>query len=182
MPRAKSSPPEELWELYRSIAYLKRYSPDLLADAKVIYGEQLQRFEAWMFPDHLAELKHTLAELRPVNVKREFKTRVYIVSGVDSFGLVMFGMDECVTEHLAATHNLVKAEPIEVVETTPPYFRSALFIFNDSKLVGRYELTSNQLSTLMAVFNKENLINYSGARDDYYGKPRRLSRNDTPDP
>lgn len=182
MPRAKSSLPEEHGLLYADIAYLKRYSPDLLADAKVIYKEQLQRFEPWMLPGHLAKHKHILAELRSVKVKREFKTRVYIVSGVDSFKLVMFGMDECVIEHLAATYDLVEADPIEVVEATHPYFRSALFIFKDSKLVGRYELTSGQLSTLMAVFNKENLINYSGARDDYYGKPRRFSRNDTLDP
>lgn len=180
MPKAKSSLPDEHGLLYADIAYLKRYSSDLLADAKVIYREQLKRFESWMLPDHLAKFKSTLAELNSITVKREFKTRVYIVSEVNRFALVMYGMDECVTDHLADVYGWIGVESVEAVELAHPYFRSALFIFNGAKLVGRYELTANQLVNLMAVFSKENQVNFSGVRDSYYGQPRRRVRTGNP--
>lgn len=180
MPRAKSSLPDEHGLLYADIAYLKSYSPDLLADAKAIYKEQLKRFESWMLPDHLAKLQHTLAELNPIKVKREFKTRVYIVSEVSRFALVMYGMDECVVEYLADMFGWVGGESAELAGLTHPYFRSALFIFNGSKLVGRYELTTTQLVNLMAAFSKENRVNFSGVRDSYYGQPRRRVRTGNP--
>ena len=99
----------------------------------------------------------------------------------DFFRLVMFGMEECVVEYLDCKYgipdglDISNADNYQYVDEIHPYYRSALYIFIGDK-VSRYELSTGQLATLMAVFRNENLVDFSGSRDRFYGAPRRSHR------
>ena len=71
--------------------------------------------------------------------------------------------------------DLSSANTYQYVDEIHPYYRSALYIFIGDK-VSRYELSAGQLATLMAVFRNENLVDFSGTRDRFYGEPRRAHR------
>lgn len=181
MPRSKSSLPDEHGLLYVDIANLKNYCSDLLLDAKTIYATQLQKLGGWMTPDHVATMEERLQELSTLKFDPQHTTRVYIVTEADFFRLVMFGMDDCVVDYLDYKYgmpgdlDLSSANTYQYVDEIHPYYRSALYIFIGDK-VSRYELSAGQLATLMAVFHNENLVDFSGTRDRFYGEPRRAHR------
>lgn len=181
MPRSKSSLPDENGLLYVDIANLKRYCSDLLMDAKTIYAAQLQKLGTWMMPELVAKIENRMQELSNLEFTLQYKTRVYIVTEADFFRLVMFGMEECVVEYLDCKYgipdglDISNADNYQYVDEIHPYYRSALYIFIGDK-VSRYELSTGQLATLMAVFRNENLVDFSGSRDRFYGAPRRSHR------
>lgn len=179
MPRFKHVFTEEHALLYIQIAAVKGYYPDLLLDAKTIYEMQLQRLGGWMLSDDFWELKQRLQELSKLKLKPQHSTRVYIVTEGDYFSFVMLGMDECVVKNLRETYEVLNdfpsADNYVHLNEISPYYRSALYIFIENE-VSRYELSAEQLATLMVVFRNENLVDFSGARYNYYGRPRRSQR------
>ncbi len=172
MPRAKSTYPEEYGILFHRIAWLKSYSADLLHDAKSIYQTQLVRFEDWLSAEDTSEMSDRIKALSGLNIKIANERRAYIVCGDTFFRLVMYSLDEAVFDNLLSTYRFLSTVGDANLEYVSPEYRSGLFLFKGKELVLHAELSAGQTATLIAVFHKENLINFSGARYDYYGKPR----------
>ena len=61
-------------------------------------------------------------------------------------------------------------------EIYPPTYISTIYIFQGDSLLLKTDIPPHILSLLMAVFKSENLISFTGARDDWYAKPRRHRR------
>lgn len=172
MPRAKfDSNQEHILQMF-DVANLKSYSTDLLYDAKIIYKTQLQKYREWFLKDDLEHTENQIKLLESIKIVPINKMRVYIVSCDTSICFAMYNMDECVVDNLCNVFDLVGTS-LDEAELVNPNFRSTLFVFKEKELVLSEEISTTQLATLMAVFHKENLVNYSGARYDYYGKPRR---------
>jgi hypothetical protein len=172
MPRAKfDSNQEHILQMAR-IANLKSYSTDLLYDAKIIYKEQLQKYREWFFEDDLKHIEDKIKALESIKIVPINKSRVYIVSCDTFICFAMYNMDECVVDNLCNVFNLAGI-PLDETELVKPVFRSTLFVFKGKELLLSEEISTTQLAKLMAIFHKENLVNYSGIRYDFYGKPRR---------
>ena len=50
---------------------------------------------------------------------------------------------------------------------------STIYLFKNDELVQLHNINPFKLAQFMAVFKNENIVNYQGARDTYYAKPRR---------
>nr|WP_319487265.1 hypothetical protein [uncultured Caproiciproducens sp.] len=172
MPRAKfDSNQEHILQMF-DVANLKSYSTDLLYDAKIIYKTQLQKYREWFLKDDLKRTEDRIKALESMKIVPINKTRVYIVSCDTFICFAMYNMDECVVDNLCDVFDLVGIS-LNEAELVKPNFRSTLFVFKGKNLLLSEEISTTQLAKLMAIFYKENLVNYSGARYDYYGKPRR---------
>lgn len=146
----------------------KEMHEDIIHDLKIIYPKQIKRFSNWL-PCNDSVYEH-FSLIKELNAETTLKYRAYIVSSVDMINLIMMPIDESVFKNLQDKYEFIS-------ESTPkwvsPDYISTLFLFSGKRLLGGYDITANQLATLMAVFKKENLVDFSGARDDYYAKPRR---------
>lgn len=145
---------------------------DIIFDLNIIYPLQLKRFKDFLLDDSSFYEKMNMVENLPAKITN--KCRAYIFSAVYQANLVMMPIDESVFDNLCYVYDLVQADVPEYVN---PNYISTLFLFKDKDLVGNYDITASQLATLMAVFKNENLVNYSGARYDFYGKPRKNNKN-----
>lgn len=141
---------------------------DIIYDLKIVYPLQITRFKEFLLSNDSVFEKYDMVKQLNANVTNKY--RAYIFSAVDIANLVMISIDESVFEHLCYVYELVETDVPEYIN---PNYISTLFLFKDRNLIGHYDITASQLATLMAVFKKENLVNYAGARYDYYGKPRR---------
>lgn len=158
------------------IAYLKTYSTDLLYDFKIVYREFLNQFSEYLSLKDQLEMERHIQKLSALKFKPLAKTRVYIITGSLYVCLALFGMDECVVDNLAYTYDLCNSD---VPNPGNPPFTSVLYIFKGNDLVSSNYLSAAQMAKLMAVFHKENLVDFSGARYDLYGKPRRAEKSRT---
>ena len=61
-------------------------------------------------------------------------------------------------------------------EIYPPTYISTIYIFQGDSLLLKSDISPHIFSQLMAVFKSENLVSFTGARDDWYAKPRRRKK------
>lgn len=177
MPRSKWPSGQENLLLMVKIATLKSYSTDLLSDAKYIYNELLTKYGRWIDSEAEKKINSICKELSHLQMNPVLENRVYIVCGFDFIRLYMQNLDPSVVEHLQYVYDLCNSD-WEYVDCAP-VFLSSIFIFQKGQAPFWRELSAGQTATLMAVFHKENLVDFAGARDDFYGKPRREARPHT---
>jgi hypothetical protein len=174
MPRAKPDHTQAHFLEMIDIANLKSYSTDLLFDFSVIYPIRLKKCGEWLMDDDFESLKKIIEKLSKFHVKPMIKSRVYIVTEDIHVCFAMYNMDECVIDQLEYIYGQCG---ISYPEDYCPSFLATLYIFRDNQLTFSTDISVNQLVKIMAVFHKENLVNYSGARDDLYAKPRRAAHH-----
>lgn len=174
MPRSKLPLDQENLLLMMGIAALKSYSTDILADVQYIYNELLAKYGSWAEPETEQKMRAISRSAAQIRMKPVLENRVYIVCGFKFICLYMQNLDPCVVEHLQYVYDLCNSD-LEYVDCAPA-FLSSIFIFQKGQAPFWCELSSGQMATLMAVFHKENLVDFAGARDDFYGKPRREAK------
>lgn len=156
-----------------SVAYLKSPIYDCIPDAQTMFRIQLARFNNDANIGQLRHLAQKLTDIQHVQLKPIHKNRVYVMTNISYIPFLIVDMDEAVIEHMCFVLEL----STECSDFLPPEHVSTVFIFQDKQLVLQKDIAPYMLAKLMAVFYKENLINFSGARYDWYGKPRRNAKN-----
>ncbi|MCC8069030.1 MAG: hypothetical protein LIO71_04685 [Ruminococcus sp.] len=177
MPRAKYDENNPYNILFFKIGYFKTNYPDFLYDFRYIYQEILN-FYGDMIEPIKQEIEEKLEIISQANVKPSFKNRFYIVTGIDRVVLAVVDIDEAVFDNLVETFDFLS----DYDEFTPDKVNGSLindmYLFKGNKLVKVHSLTSFKLAEFMAVFKNENIVNYQGARDEWYAKPRRKAKRE----
>ncbi len=155
---------------YAQIGYFKVEYPDYLYDFKLIYQDLINYFEGFECVKILQPKYDMLSKL---NIKPSLSNRIYIVTNFDSVVFTMVNMDEAVVDNL-----IEEFEPLHpFFENTPDRlmtsYISTLYIFKGEKMFTKTPISPFRVAELISVFKNENLVNFSGARDHYYAKPRR---------
>lgn len=175
MQRDKNDKTENYAGLLSYIASLKSYSSDLIYDAKKIYEIQLEKYKEWLSENDIQDLKKSIDTFSSIKVTLVNSNRIYVVASISFFQLVVYNMDESIIDKLQYTYELISCNDDKNLDYVVPSYRSTLFLFKDNNLVLSSELSSRQLSTLMAVFHKENMVSYKQNRYELCGKPIRRS-------
>lgn len=173
MPRARGSVPNGLdhWLCYR-LGRFKEYTPDLIFDARVIYQKQLEKFEQWYFQENWDAAQDIYQELCRAKAFPTHSLRLYVVTNDVHISLALYDMDERVIRELVATYSQFGCSNDEDLIDVKPSFRTAIFVFENLDLILYEELSTLQLADLMAVFRKENLVDFAPLRDALYRTPR----------
>ncbi len=168
MPRAKYVPnPYSL--TYDEIGYFKNEYPDFLCDFKTIYKD-LAKYYGKSCPAY-SEIQSKISMLQDIKEKAAHSNRIYIVTQYTSVVLAVVDFDEYAVNNLVNTYHLL--EDLGAVADCSNEYNSRLYVFKGSKMLVCSNLSTFKLAQFMAVFKKENLVDYQGARDEFYGKPRR---------
>lgn len=169
MPRHK--PVESKYGLqYAGIGYFKIEYPDYLYDFKMIYRDLLNYFDGFECVKLLQPKYDMLCKL---NIKPALANRAYIVTNFDSVVFAMVNMDEAVIDNLIDVYDRTSMLFDNAPDKVMTSYISTLYIFKDDKMYTNTQISPFKVAQLVSVFKKENLVNYEGARDDYYANPRR---------
>lgn len=155
-------------------AHIKKNIPDVLPDLKHIYELQLKRFYDFLYPDTVESLEEQIEYLSSLKVPLTTQNRIYIVTNLNYIPFVLVNMDDAVVQNLI---NLYNIQDIKSPADINPSFISTLFIFSGKDLLYRSDIYPHDVAQLTAVFNKENLYNFSSTRYDLYGRPRRTANS-----
>lgn len=152
-----------------SIANLKKYVPEVLPSIKFALEEQFKRFSHIMAKYDLDKLNQNLSELRNISIPINNKASVLIFTDFTYLPFVLWDMDMRVIDDMIETLQISSSD----YEICPPTYISTIYIFQGDSLLLKSDISPHILSQLMAVFKSENLVSFTGARDDWYEKPRR---------
>lgn len=152
-----------------SIANLKKYVPEVLPSIKFALEEQFKRFSHIMAKYDLDKLNQDLSELRNISIPISNKSSVLIFTNFTYLPFVLWDMDMRVIDDMIETLQVSSND----YEIYPPTYISTIYIFQGDSLLLKTDIPPHILSQLMAVFKSENLVSFTGARDDWYAKPRR---------
>lgn len=167
MPRAKYEPsPYSL--IYNEIGYFKKEFPDYLCDFKLIYKDLIKYYRKTC-PAY-SEIQNKMSLLENISEKVTHSNRIYILTEYASVVLAVVDFDEYAVNNLANIYQLL--DDFSSYDDTSEY-NSRLYVFKGKKMLVHTNLSTYQLAQFMAVFKTENLVNYQGARDELYGRPRR---------
>lgn len=156
--------------LYDSIGYFKIEYEDYIYDFKHIYKDLSEFFSDTAYEKHF---KDKYAILSKVNIKPTLSNRMYIITNFDRPVFTMVNMDESVIDHLIDTYKFLTFMSENIPQKVFASYISSLYIFKNDKMCLKERISPCKVAELVSVFKKENLVNYEGARDDYYAKPRR---------
>ena len=155
---------------YSQIGYFKVEYPDYLYDFKLIYQDLINYFDGF---ECVKIIQPKYDMLSKINIKPSLSNRVYIITNFDSVIFTMVNMDEAVVDNL-----IERFEPSHLFFENAPdrlmtSYISTLYIFKGEKMFTKTPKYPFSVAELISVFKNENLVNFSGARDAYYAKPRR---------
>lgn len=155
---------------YNEIGYFKIEYPDFLYDFKLIYQDLINYFKDFNCVE-LFQPKYDM--LCKLNIKPALSNRTYIVTNFDHVVFAMVDMDEAVIDNLIDLYDRTSMLFDNAPDKVMTSYISTLYIFKGDKMHTNTQISPFKMAQLISVFKKENLINYEGARDDYYAKPRR---------
>lgn len=176
MPRAKVE--FSKYDLqYAMIGSFKKNYPDYLYDFKCIYHNLLDFFGD-NCTDQINEIRSRTQVLDSLNIVPTENNRTYIITNYDSVVFTMVNMDNAVIDNLIDVYDIPVIHYLNEEQPEKLFggYVSSLYIFKEDKMCLKRRISPVLLAKLMAVFKNENLVNYQGARDSYYGKPRRESK------
>ena len=155
---------------YAEIGYFKTEYPDYLYDFKLIYQDLMNYFEGFECVKMLQPKYDMLSKL---HIKPVLSNRTYIVTNIDHVVLAMVNMDEAVIDNFIESFQ----SPFSLFEDSPDKvmtsYISTLYIFKGDEMCVKTSISPFRVAEFVSVFKNENLVNFSGARDSYYAKPRR---------
>lgn len=175
MPRAKYDENNPYNLLFFKIGCFKVNYTDFLYDFRFIYQDILDFYGDKISP-YDKDIEERLKIISKANVKPAFKNRFYIITNIGEVVLAVVDIDEPIFDNLVMTFKICQAfkedDPFspEVINMS---YVSTIYLFEGNELVQMNNISPFELAKFMAVFKNENIVNYQGARDDYYAKPRR---------
>lgn len=177
MPRAKYDNDNPYNLLFHEIGWFKVNYTDFLYDFRYIYDNILTFYGEDLPEDYRTGLSTKLEIISKAHVKPAFKNRMYIVTGMHNVVLAAVDLDDVVFENLVETYEFLESVDNSILPAKLNMcFVTAMYLFKGDHLCRIDYLTSRKLAEFMMVFKNENLVNYQGARDSWYGKPRREAR------
>lgn len=175
MPRAKYDENNPYNLLFSEIGWFKVNYTDFLYDFRFIYQDVLDFFGDKIVP-YDEDIKERLNVISKANVKPSLKNRFYIITDICEVVLAVVDIDEAVFDNLVETFRFLDEYQPFKPESVNLSFISTMYLFKGEKLVQLHSLSPRKLAQFMAVFKNENIVNYQGARDDWYAKPRRTAK------
>lgn len=169
MPRYKSVESKYVLQ-YAQIGYFKIEYPDYLYDFKLIYQDLINYFDGFECVK-LFQPKYDM--LCKLNIKPALTNRTYIVTNFDDVVFAMVNMDEAVIDNLIDVYDRTSMLFDNAPDKVMTSYISTLYIFKGEKMYTNTQISPFKMAQLISVFKGSNLVNFSGARDDYYAKPRR---------
>lgn len=151
------------------VANLKKYVPALLPNIYCALKSQHDEFSSAMNDEDLLKLNRNLLDLEKVIIPVENKTSVIICTNFDYIPFVLYDMDINIISAMIDSFQMFPS----AYEIFPPAYISTAYIFEGKTLISKNNIAPHTLAQLMIVFKTENLVSFTGARDDWYAKPRR---------
>lgn len=175
MPRAKYDETNPYNYLFTGIGFFKVNYADFLYDFRYIYKDILDFFgDSISFCEE--KIKKRLDIILKANVKPTLKNRFYIVTNICDVVLAVVDMDDDVFDNLIQTFEIEDEYNAFSPDVINACYITNMYLFKDNKLVKIHPITSYRMAQFMAVFKNENIVNYQGARDYWYAKPRREAK------
>lgn len=170
MPRAKYVHSEYALQ-YNMIGYFKSKYPDFLFDFKYIYKDLIDFFDNSSIP--VNQIKSKSEILESIKISPNLTNRTYIVTNYDDVVFAAVNMDCSVVDNLIDVFSWSSFLSENTPEQILGSYLSTLYIFKGDKMCLNARISPFKVAQLMAVFKTENIVNFQGARDDYYAAPRR---------
>lgn len=177
MSRAKYDENNPYNLLFAKIGWFKVNYTDFLYDFRFIYQDILDFYGDKISP-YNEDIEERLKVISKANVKPAFKNRFYITTNIGEVVLAVVDIDESVFNNLAMSFKLFSAleeDPFQPEIINMSYI-STIYFFEGDELIQFHTLSPYKLAQFMMVFKNENIVNYQGARDTYYAKPRRYAK------
>lgn len=155
-----------------NIANLKILTTDLLHDFRYIYKIRTETLENSVEESVCYELiqKHKWVS-NTNNYPLQYKNRIYILASIDRLMLLVLDMAEPIVENLIDVIDCLEPSRCDlIIQST--YIFPHIFIFQGKKLAAHALIRPEVHAELMAVFAKENKVDFNGARYDYYTRPK----------
>ncbi len=154
------------------IAGLKRYVPDIIHDYKLICSYLLDHLGDEINDEGQAVLRKKIADCRREKAKPQHMNRVYITTDMNRVSLMLVDVDEGILDHFRFAFDLIGPDPDEVYDSNLEFLHGCLWVFEGKELIYRAIVRPKILCELLMAFDKENLIDYNGARYDWKTKHR----------
>lgn len=162
----------------RKLGNLKCYPADLARDFIKIYRVHLQRYKEEVPYESKEYIKECINDLKELHLESNVVNtyRVYLVTSMEKIRLMLYNIDKCVVEQLKkvladndkrATYDWYHADA-ELVST--------VYIFEGARLTFQCDLFPDDALGLTMAFHKENMFDYSIAREVLFLAPRRSVR------
>ena len=176
MPRAKYDDTNPYNLLFHEVGYFKVNYTDFLYDFRFIYKDILD-FYGDSLQSYAKNIQMKLDTVCKANVKPSFKNRIYIITDICNPVLAIVDMDDAVFDNMADRFSFFEDMGLSL---TPDKmllsYAITMYLFKGDSLCKVHSLTPRKLAEFMAVFKNENIVNYQGARDSWYGEPRRRAK------
>lgn len=86
-------------------------------------------------------------------------------------------VDDCIVDNIIGTFNFLSNFQESKPKACFMSYYSSLYVFKGNKLELEYDLAPYKMAQLLLAFKQENIVDFSGVRDHYYGEPRRKSKS-----
>ncbi len=160
MPRARTS-----WT--SGIVGLKRDETDIIADHGLICSSLQQSYERYFKPEVNEKLRQYVTHSNELKLPIFHNNRVYITTDVYRVSLMMVDLHPAIIEYLKGFF-----EDYTPDQAQEFYFLYGnIWIFEGSNLTQWSLLQPQHLANLMAVFSKENLVDYNSSRYSWKTQP-----------
>ncbi|MBQ8515609.1 MAG: hypothetical protein IJ496_09450 [Ruminococcus sp.] len=176
MPRAKYDATNPYNLLFHVVGYFKVNYTDFLYDFRFIYKEILDFYgdDLNTCPNDIQKKLDTVCK---ANVKPSFKNRVYIVTDTCEPVFAAVNMDDAVFDNMVETFAFLEDMGASFIpDKMLLSYAITMYLFKGDSLCKIHSLSPRKLAEFMAVFKNENIVNYQGARDSWYGEPRRRAK------
>lgn len=177
MPRAKYDSSSPYNFAVSSIGCFKKSIPDFIYDFNIIYPKLYNFFASAGYETEAVKSFSAYEIIKNVKAKPEHGNRIYIVTGMNNPVLAVVDMDCAVVDNLIDSFDFLSDFEEYTPEACLLSYYSTLYVFVGNELKLEHNLSPFKVAQLMAVFKNENFVSYVGARDSYYGAPRRKAKS-----
>lgn len=146
---------------------LKQEENDIIADYEIICTTLLQRYDRLSDNELKGKLKSFITGCNKLKMPLKRKNRVYITTDDRMISLMMVDVEDCIIENFKSFFQEITKEDQEF-----DFIFSTIWIFEGKKLTYRSIIQPRDLATFMAIFSKENLVDYNTSRFEWKTRPR----------
>ncbi len=160
--------------LFGEIGCFKKEYPDFVYDYGLICKDLADYFGSEF--DYTEKLLDKAELMEKTQIKPQLDNRFYIVTYYDDIVLAVVNMDEAVIDNFLKTFKYYWISD-DAPERIMGSYVSSLYVFRGENMVLKQRISPFTVAQLIAAFKTENLVDFRGVRDAFYGAPRRRKKS-----
>ena len=160
--------------LFGEIGCFKKEYPDFVYDYSLICKDLADYFGSEC--DYTQKLLDKAELTEMTRIKPQLDNRFYIVTNYDDIVLAVVNMDEAVIDNFLKSFKYYWFSD-DAPERVMCSYISSLYVFRGEKMVLKQRISPFTVAQLIAAFKAENLVDFRGVRDSFYGAPRRRKKS-----